>query len=133
MTGNGPMFVSPGVIGPDGRGVASDGAAPFAGQVFSNPGPGEIGALQRRWFSGPWNMQFDAAVQKRIQISERHSLELRMEALNALNHAAFSVGNESTSTAYVNINSANFGKITQLANIANNSMRIVQFGAYYKF
>ena len=78
-------------------------------------------------------MQFDAAILKSIRISERHSLQLRMEALNALNHAAFYVGSESTSTAYVNINSANFGKITQLANIANNSMRIVQFGAYYKF
>lgn len=74
MTGNGPYFISPSVIGLDGRGVAPDGAIPFtaqqalmpvitgvARQVFFNPDPGTLGSLQRRWFSGPWNFSWDMA------------------------------------------------------------------------
>jgi hypothetical protein len=45
MTGNGPMCISPAAIGPDGRGAAGDGRAPFAGQAFFNPGPGALGGL----------------------------------------------------------------------------------------
>ena len=37
MTGSGPYFVSPTVIGSDGRGAAQAGSAPFAGQLFFNP------------------------------------------------------------------------------------------------
>jgi TonB dependent receptor len=77
MTGDGPYFISPSVIGPDGRGVAADGAAPFTaqqalmpgitqvgGQVFFNRDPGALGSLQRRWFSGPWNFSWDMAASK---------------------------------------------------------------------
>jgi hypothetical protein len=53
MTGIGPYFVAASAIGPDGRAVAPDGSAPFQGQVFFHPGPGTVGALQRRMFSGP--------------------------------------------------------------------------------
>src|SRR5262249_24721918 len=50
-------FIKPRVIGPDGRGVAPDGAAPFDGQVFFDPDPGAVGSLQRRMFNGAqfWN------------------------------------------------------------------------------
>src|SRR5207247_1184372 len=34
MTGNGPFMVSSSVVGSDGRAVAPDGAAAFAGQAF---------------------------------------------------------------------------------------------------
>jgi hypothetical protein len=132
MTGNGPQFISPSVIGPDGRGVANDGAT-FPGQVFFNPGPGMIGNLQPRYFSGPWDLQFDASVLKTFRITEKHSLQFRMEAFNVLNHPAFYVGNESSSTTRFNVNSATFGKIIALANIINSSMRVVQFGLYYRF
>ena len=51
MTAAGPYFIAASAIGPDGRGVAADGAEPFAGQVFFNPAPAarvrsrEIGSL----------------------------------------------------------------------------------------
>ena len=41
MTGNGPYFVSPSIIGTDGRGAAQAGTAPFAGQIFYNPDSGQ--------------------------------------------------------------------------------------------
>ena len=40
----------------------------------------------------------DASLQKTVHITERHSLELRMEGVNVLNHATFLVGQTRTST-----------------------------------
>jgi hypothetical protein len=122
MTGNGPMIVAPSAIGPDGRAVASDGAAPFSGQAFFNPDPGTIGTLQRRMFSGPWSLNVDLGLLKMVKVTERHLLEFRMEAFNALNHPTFYVADQ-------NINSATFGVITDTM----NQRRKVQFGLYYKF
>ncbi|MFB3828520.1 MAG: carboxypeptidase regulatory-like domain-containing protein [Bryobacteraceae bacterium] len=122
MTGGGPYFVAPSAIGGDGRAVAADGQAPFSGQVFFHPGPGALGGLQRRMFSGPWGFQADLGVLKSTRIAERHSLELRMEAANAFNHPTFVVWDQ-------RISSANFGRITSTLNWA----RVVQFGAYYRF
>ncbi len=129
MTGNGPMFISPSVIGPDGRGVAPDGAAPFAGQVFFNPNQGELGSLQRRQFSGPWFCNFDAAVLKNIQITENQRLEFRADFYNLPNHPAFYAGNEGSNNTNFNVNSATFGKITTTL----NASRVIQFGVHYRF
>ncbi len=122
MTGDGPMIVAASAIGADGRGVASDGSAPFAGQAFLNPDPGSVGTLQKRMFSGPWTFNVDMGLLKTAQITERHLLEFRMEAFNALNHPTFFVGDQY-------INSASFGRVSD----AMNQRRKVQFGLYYKF
>src|SRR5262249_20269000 len=91
MTENGPFIVPASAIGADGRGVSADGSSAFSGPIFFNPGPGEIGSLQRRWFSGPWSFNLDLALLKKFQVRDTHSLELRIEALNALNHPTWYV------------------------------------------
>jgi hypothetical protein len=111
MTGTGPMFISPGAINTDGRGAATDGAQPFSGQVFFNPAPGTIGALQRRQFNGPWNTGYDMAATKTLHITERHYVQLRAEGFNIFNHPTFYVGNESTSATRFGINNTTFGRI----------------------
>jgi hypothetical protein len=122
MTGDGPYFVDRSIIGPDGRAVAADGSAPFAGQVFFNPGPGEIGTLQRRMFSGPWTFDMDAAVLKSTKITERQSVEFKMTAGNVFNHPAFIAPD-------LNINSTQFGRVVQ--NFTDR--RVIQFGLTYHF
>jgi hypothetical protein len=122
MTNNGPFIVAASAIGNDGRGVAPDGSAAFSGQAFSNPNPGEIGGLQRRWFSGPWRFDFDLGVLKKIQLRERHSVEFRLEALNALNHPTWFVPDQ-------DINSVSFGR---LQNTANESRKL-QLSLRYQF
>lgn len=122
MTGDGPYFVAASAIGRDGRAVASDREAPFAGQVFFHPEPGTVGGLQRRMFSGPWAFNLDFGIHKRTQITERHSIELRMEGTNILNHATFYVGDQ-------NINSVSFGRIGDTF----YEPRVIQFGMYYRF
>jgi hypothetical protein len=90
MTGSGPVIVASSAVAADGRAVPADGAAAFPGQAFTNPAAGTIGALQRRMFSGPWTFNMDMSVAKRTRITERHSVELRMDAQNIFNHATFS-------------------------------------------
>lgn len=123
MTGNGPMFINQSAINPaDGRAVAADGRAPFSGQVFFNPGPGQIGSLQRRMFAGPAFWNTDLAVLKAFNINERHIIEFRSEWFNFSNTPSFDFGDQ-------NINSTTFGRITD----TSSSRRIIQFGLYYKF
>ena len=104
MTGNGPYWVPQAAIGADGRGAPQPGQA-LTGQLFTNPLPGQLGALQRRIFTGPSIFSMDAALSKNIRIDERRSAELRLEALNAFNHPVFSIFAQG-------INTTTFGKIT---------------------
>ncbi|MCL6505876.1 MAG: TonB-dependent receptor, partial [Bryobacteraceae bacterium] len=122
MTGTGPFFVAASALGPDGRAVAPDGAPPFSGQVFFHPAPGQLGTLQRRMFSGPWAFNLDFGIQKNTRITERHSLEIRMESTNIFNHPTWFVGDQ-------DIDSTTFGRITSTF----FGRRLIQFGAYYRF
>jgi hypothetical protein len=122
MTGAGPYFVNASAIGQDGRAVAPDGRPPFSGQAFFHPGAGQIGALQRRWMSGPWAWNLDFGVHKGTQISERHSFEIRMESTNFLNHPTWFIGDQG-------IDSVNFGRITSMF----FGSRLIQFGVYWRF
>ncbi|HYA17361.1 MAG TPA: TonB-dependent receptor [Bryobacteraceae bacterium] len=117
MTGNGPYMISPSAINPsDGTGIG------FAGAIFENPGAGTLGVLQRRSFYGPWAFGLNASLQKAIQITERQSLQLLIQAQNVLNHPTFWVGDQ-------NINSTTFGAVASML----NSPRIMQFGLHYRF
>jgi hypothetical protein len=123
MTGDGPYFIAASAINPDdGSGVAGDGEAPFTGQAFYHPDPGTVGALQRRMFSGPWTFNLDFGVQKLTHLSEKKTLEFRMEGTNILNHATFYMDDQ-----YVG--DTTFGKVTGTL----YGRRLIQFGLYLKF
>jgi hypothetical protein len=133
MTGTGPYFLSPTLIGADGRGASAPGTANFAGQVFSNPAAGTVGNLQRRMFTGPWQWNWDASVKKEFRFLERHTLDLHFDFFNWMNHPTFyvppSTAGDYGSTGNYTISSVNFGKITSM----NYSPRVIQIGAYYRF
>jgi hypothetical protein len=122
MSGNGPYFVAPSAIGSDGRAVAPDGAAAFAGQAFTMPAAGAIGALGRRIFDGPWDTTFNLAVNKNFKLTERNILQLRMIGQNIFNHPTFAIGDQTAT-------STTFGKIT--STFAGS--RVFQFGLYWDF
>jgi len=122
-SGNGPYFINRANIGSDGRGVNADNTfAYYSGQLFVQPGAGQLGNLQRRMFYGPnyWNLDFSAM--KKFMITEKQSLEVKMESFNFTNHPSFNVGD-------MTVTSTTFGKITGL----QSGRRVIQFGAYYKF
>ena len=79
----------------DGRAVAPDGSAPFAGQAFFEPAAGTIGQMQRDLFNGPWVWDLDAAVQKVTRITETKTLTFRATGVNALNHLTWWTGDMS--------------------------------------
>src|SRR5579872_5954439 len=127
MTGNGPYFVNPAVIGPNGTGAAPFGSAPFSGQIFFDPSAGTVGSLQRRDLSGPWYNNYNMAILRSIKITERQHLDFRADFYNLFNHPNFFVGDQ-------NINSVNFGKITsQFYSYDGVGPRLIQFGLYYRF
>jgi hypothetical protein len=109
-----------------------EGQAAFSGQAFTNPGPGSVGTLQRRFFNNPSAFDLDGSIQKVTRITENHTIEFRAEAVNALNHSTFYTGesfNGGAPQSFFNINSTTFGRI-------NNSFfgsRIMQFGLRYRF
>lgn len=120
--GNGVFFLKSDVVGPDGRGSAADGRAPFNGQVFFHPNQGTLGSLQRRLLYGPRFANFDFSGEKQTKITERLMLTLRMEALNATNTPSFFFGDQ-------NIDSVNFGRITG----TQSGRRVVQFSVSLRF
>jgi hypothetical protein len=124
MTPNGPMMVPTSAVNPaDGSGAISGiDATPFAGELFYNPPAGTLGTLQKRMFDGPWTFDLDLNLLKEIEISAHHSVELRMMAINALNHATFWSGDQ-------NINAVPFG----IVGGTFFGSRVVEFGLTYKY
>jgi hypothetical protein len=72
--------------------------------MFSNPAPGSMGNLGRNAFNQPMRRNMDMSLIKRIQITERHKLEYRLEATNFTNSVSFAYPTTS-------IASSTFGRI----------------------
>jgi hypothetical protein len=73
--------------------------------ILTNPKPGTVGTLGTRWVEGPGQFGLDLSLAKRVQIRENTTLTFRADAIDALNTPQW--GNPN-----VNINSADFGRIT---------------------
>ncbi len=124
MTDDGPFIIAEGAINPrDNSGVSPDGQDPFLGQVFSHPGPGQAGSLQRRFFSGPSGLFLDFAVSKSTQITENQFVKAGARVENLLNHPVFYA-----STSQL-IGSAQFGRISSTL----SSERRIELFVRYEF
>ena len=75
--------------------------------LFSVPALGTIGNAPRRFFYGPGLENFDMAIQKEFSITERKTLQFRLEAFNVFNHAQF-FGADAVNG---NISSPGFGQV----------------------
>jgi len=73
--------------------------------LFVNPSPGKLGTLGRNYLNGPSSIGLDLNLVKRIAVREGTTVEIRIDAIDALNHPNF--GNPTT-----DINSTSFGRIT---------------------
>ena len=122
MSGSGPYMVAASALGSDGRAVAADSTPAFTGQAFFMPAAGTIGTLGRRIFDGPWDTTFDFSLLKRTRITERHSIDMRMDVSNFFNHPTFLIADQT-------VTSSTFGKITTV----NNGSRVFQFSLQYRF
>jgi hypothetical protein len=81
--------------------------------LLVNPAPGQVGSLGLNWIEGPAVLGFDANLIKRVRITESKEFELRVDAVNVLNHPNFAptVGQRALGIN-TNMNSTSFGRIT---------------------
>lgn len=106
-----------------------NGLPAFNTALFSRPALGTLGTCPRRFFYGPGINNWDLTLQKMIPITEGKTIQIRVEAFNAFNHAQF-YGNPITGAPAVNgsIGSPAFGAIENSA-----APRLLQFGAKFFF
>jgi hypothetical protein len=96
----------------------------------NNPADRTYG-IHRNILRGPHLMNVDMALAKTTAITERVSLEFRVEYFNALNHPEFAQPTVLDGTA--NINSPNFGQVTTTGTFRGAAPRIGQLGARLTF
>jgi hypothetical protein len=100
------------------------GKPEFSTASFSPETLGQLGNASRRFFYGPGIRNFDMTLTKLLRITESKSLEFRVEAFNAFNHAQFygpaSVNGE--------VNDPHFGQIVSAA-----APRLVQLATKFNF
>jgi Carboxypeptidase regulatory-like domain len=106
-------------------GAASSGFAQpqFAGQIFTNNGPGQTSGLRRAVVDGPWSANADISMLKNFRITEKTKFQIRGELFNLTNTPFFAPGQ------FLDINSTSFGRITG----TSNGSRVVQFAGRFEF
>jgi len=101
-----------------------NGRSGFNASAFSRETLGQLGNASRRFFYGPGISNFDVSLNKLLHINEGKSLEFRLEAFNAFNHAQFygpaSVDGE--------VNDPHFGQVVSAA-----APRLVQLAMKFAF
>lgn len=90
----------------------------FDPSSFSDPASGTLGDAGRNTFSGPGYFNLDASLFRTFQMTERMTLQVRIESFNTTNTPAFNNPNTG------NIDATNFGMVTG----ENKAARNLQFG-----
>ena len=85
---------------------------------------GQLGNAKRRMFYGPGIDNFDLTLDKLVRLSEAKSLQFRLEAFNAFNHAQF----YGPASVDGQTEDPNFGRIVSAA-----APRLVQLAAKFNF
>ena len=101
-----------------------NGKAAFNTSLFTLPALGQLGTASRRFLYGPGINNFDLALIKSVRLTESKSLEFRLEAFNAFNHAQF----YGPAAVNGNISSPNFGQVVNAA-----APRLVQIATKFNF
>jgi hypothetical protein len=97
-------------------------AVPFLNPAaFAQPAAGTLGNEGQGTVQGPGSLIFNAGLSRLFKVKERQSLEVRVEAQNALNRANFILTN-------LTLNSSAFGSIT-----STGPARVMQFSMKYSF
>ena len=101
-----------------------NGKPAFNTALFPEEQLGELGDAKRRVFHGPGINNFDLTLQKNVRLRDTTSMEFRVEAFNAFNHAQF------YGPASVNgqVEDPNFGRI-----VSSASPRLLQLVAKFNF
>jgi len=96
-----------------------NGRPEFNTSLFAPETLGQLGNAARRFFHGPGIDNFDVEISKTVPIAESKSLDFRVEAFNAFNHAQFygaaAVDGEIDDPSFGRVVSAAAPRLVQLA------------------
>jgi hypothetical protein len=101
-----------------------NGRPAFNTSLFPEENLGQLGNAKRRNFYGPGISNYDMTLDKNLRLAEAKSLEFRLEAFNAFNHAQF----YGPASVDGQIEDPNFGRIVSAA-----APRLVQLAAKFTF
>lgn len=101
-----------------------NGKLEFNFSAFRPETLGKLGNASRRFFYGPGISNFDLALTKLLPLSEAKSLEFRVEAFNAFNHAQF----YGPASVEGEVNDPHFGQVVSAA-----APRLVQLAMKFAF
>ena len=101
-----------------------NGKPAFNTALFPEENLGQLGNAKRRIFYGPGINNFDLTLQKNVRLVESKSLEFRVEAFNAFNHAQF----YGPASVDGQVEDPNFGQIVSAA-----APRLLQLVAKFNF
>jgi hypothetical protein len=92
--------------------VTEDGVTQTIQYLLVNPMPGTPGTLGQKTIESAGVFRFDANVQKRFQISDTKSFQIRVDAQNILNHPTAGISLQPGTPTSYSINSDNFALFT---------------------
>jgi hypothetical protein len=101
-----------------------NGRAIFDASQLTLPALGTMGNARRRFFSGPGMENLDATLSRNFKIHDDRTLEFRVEAFNAINHAQFF----GAAAVEGNISSGSFGQA-----VSAMPPRLMQLALRYSF
>jgi len=107
-----------------------DPSKPYVGPPTT---PGQLG--YHVYLYGPWFSKYDIGLVKHTRIQERREIELRVQALNALNHTNFNLGTQTNGS--ISASGATFGQTTSAYRDINTTSdpgsRIIEFVLRFNF
>jgi hypothetical protein len=121
VSGTGAFMDRPNQVGDPNGGAPRTPQQWFNTSAFQKQTAGTFGNAGRNTINGPNYQDVDMSLTKRVVITERQNVELRVESFNLLNRANFNMPNR-------NFGTAQFGTITSA-----QDARVMQFGAKYYF
>ena len=101
------------------------------GSAFARPAVGTFGDLPRNHLTGPGYWRVDASLFKRIALTKKAALELRVEAVNLFNHV--NLGLPDRVLGVPGNDNPNAGRISETANFNRDPQRNLQFGVRLVF
>ena len=99
--------------------------------VFTDPGIGNLGNLQRNSYTGPAGFYSDMSAVKKFRLTERLSGQFRVDAFNIFNHPVYAFSQNNGANGCIDCQGGNNGKITALEN--GTTMRQLQFAVRFDF
>jgi hypothetical protein len=101
------------------------------GSAFARPAVGTFGDLPRNHLTGPGYWRVDASLFKKVALTKRATLELRVEAVNLFNHV--NLGFPDGEVGIPGNDNPNSGRISETANFNRDPQRNLQFGVRLVF